>query len=130
MAYSATNGSHEEPTIRGLYDLYLENKSFGRRDMIGALVDAVEALQKRIDRIDESAVAEMREDVDALNRVIRKALSEPKQIDVSTKATEALYAEKTAEVLGLRKNQKPKRKPGRPSKAEIAARKTEENAHG
>lgn len=64
-------------TLREIYQIYKEggrNAAFGRQDMIGHLVDAVEALQGRIGAVDEAAVASLDHRVASLETVIGNAL--------------------------------------------------------
>lgn len=66
-------------TLRETYRLYKEggrNGAFGRQDMIGKLVDEIEALQGRIGAVDEAAVAELDNRVESLETVIGNALRE------------------------------------------------------
>jgi hypothetical protein len=61
-------------TLREAFERYKDGKSFGRQDMIGMLVDAIEALQARIGAVDEAAVAALNHRVGSMEETIGNAL--------------------------------------------------------
>lgn len=64
----------KELTLREAYDRYKANKGIGRADMIGLMIEAIEALQDRIGAVDEAAVAALTHRVTSLETVIGNAL--------------------------------------------------------
>lgn len=79
------------------YARYQSGKGFGRADLFRLLIDEVKELQRRIGAVDEAAVTALTARVAGLESIIWNAMQAPKIVE-------------------------PKRKPGRPSNAEIATR--------
>lgn len=99
-------------TLREMYDRYKDNKGIGRQDLFGCMVEEIEKLKARIGSVDEAAVAALDKRLSSLETVIGNALrphSYGIDSDVEAPRTGVIAPE-------------PKRKPGRPSNAEIAAR--------
>lgn len=82
------------------YERYKNGKGIGRQDMFGLIIDELKALTARIGSVDEVAVASIEKRVGSLETVIGNALRQSGENATPT----------------------PKRRPGRPSKAELAAR--------
>ena len=80
------------------YIRYQSGKGFGRGDLFRYIIDDIKELQGRIGNVDEAAVAALEKRILSLETVIGNALTRKPADD------------------------EPKRKPGRPSNAEVAAR--------
>ena len=64
----------EPATLRDAFALYKEGK-FLRKDMIGRMVDEIEALQKRIGSVDEAAVTALGHRMASVETTIGNALA-------------------------------------------------------
>lgn len=62
------------PTPREAYERYLTGKGFGRSDLFGVLVTALEQFEARLGGVDEAAVNDVRHRVESLETVIGNAL--------------------------------------------------------
>lgn len=108
-------------TLRETYDRYKTGKGIGRQDLFGKMVDEIEALQKRIGSVDEAAVSELANRITGLESVIWNALKAQPMSAAEFSAAQQVWDEKIGNDPDLAAAT-PKRKPGRPSNAEIAAR--------
>lgn len=113
-------------TLRETYERYKAGKGIGRQDLFGKMVDEIEALQKRIGSVDEAAVSALDKRLSSLETVIGNALrsrattSDSGQVPIQ--GWEPASEGPAATPEEWREPRYEKRKPGRPSNAEIAAR--------
>jgi hypothetical protein len=83
-------------TLREAFERYKVGKpSFGRQDMFGMLVDAIEALQARIGAVDEAAVGALDKRIGSMEETIGNALRQrpsatPNEIEIN-RAHDAIY---------------------------------------
>lgn len=111
------------------YARYQSGKGFGRADLFKFIIDEVKALQGRIGAVDEAAVAALDKRLSSLETVIGNALrqsAEPhfdaaKILAAGERLLGGVSDEDIAAMIDT-ETVEPKRKPGRPSNAEIAAR--------